>query len=236
MPTLVANNLGKEFATAHDPLVVFQDVSFTLEAGESMAIVGPSGSGKSTLLHLLGTLDRPSSGTLLVDEVDPFQLGPTELAQFRNQQLGFVFQEHYLLPQLTLEENVLLPALAFSANVSRERKEHAVHLMDRVGLSDRRHHRPAELSGGERQRAAIARALVMQPKILLADEPTGNLDQQNAMAIAGMLADLSAHDSGASQVLVLVTHNPDVADCLGRTMKMANHRLASCDTLRGENA
>ena len=225
MPTLVANALSKEFAGVDGPLGVFRDVSISLEPGESLAIVGPSGSGKSTLLHLLGTLDRPTSGSLILNDIDPFELDAVALARFRNQHLGFVFQEHYLLPQLTLEENVLLPTLAFQGNVAQEQQQRAAHLIDRVGLSDRRGHRPAQLSGGERQRAAIARAMIMRPKILLADEPTGNLDQENAMATAEMLAELSNDDSDEQQVLVLVTHNPEVARCLGRTMMMANHQL-----------
>jgi lipoprotein-releasing system ATP-binding protein len=188
---------------------VLSEVSFELPAGAAAAVTGPSGSGKSSLLYILGGLEAPTSGSVTLYGTNPFGLGPGDLAAFRNRQVGFVFQDHCLLPQCTVLENVLVPTLvAPEANADLAR---ARELIDRVGLADRIDHRPAELSGGERQRVAIARALVRQPRLLLCDEPTGNLDHAAADNVAGILLDL--HRAGET-ILVVVTHSADLASRL----------------------
>ncbi|MCA9239055.1 MAG: ABC transporter ATP-binding protein, partial [Planctomycetales bacterium] len=174
MASLVVEHLTKSYPTPSGELAVLREASFELAGGESLAIVGPSGSGKSTLLAILGALEPPSSGRVLLAGQDPFALDQQSLPAFRGQHIGFVFQEHYLLPQCTVLENVLTPHLAVGAAGPEEQRA-ARALLDRVGLADRLTHRPAELSGGERQRVAIARALVRRPTLVLADEPTGNL-------------------------------------------------------------
>jgi len=208
MSGLVVSNVSKQFPTRGEPLTVLRDVSLACQAGENVAILGPSGSGKSTLLHILGTLDRPTAGSVTLDGEDPFQLGEAELARFRNRHVGFVFQDHHLLPQLTVLENVLIPTLAEGrpdeALVARARD-----LLARVGLSERLEHRPAELSGGERQRVGVARALIRQPKLVLADEPTGNLDRTNALAVGRLLVDLQREERA---ILVAVTHSAELAN------------------------
>ena len=217
MASLRVNELQKSFPTPTDPLVVLNGVSFELDAGESLAVVGPSGSGKSTLLHIVGTLDTPTAGTVSLGDTDPFQLPPKELAAFRNDQIGFVFQEHHLLPQLSVRENVLLPVLAHH-NVAEEHQQRASELIERVGLANRATHRPAELSGGERQRVAVARALLMQPRLILADEPTGNLDEANAIRIVELLGELQ--QSLPETMLIVVTHSPHIANHMQRQMAM----------------
>ncbi|SVE32945.1 uncharacterized protein METZ01_LOCUS485799, partial [marine metagenome] len=188
---LTARRLGKVFGPQDAPLEILRDVNFEVPAGQSLAITGPSGSGKSTLLHILGSLDTPSSGGVEIDSIDPFALPELELARFRNTVVGFVFQDHHLLPQHSLLENVLIPALAFGrpepAVVVRARG-----LLDRVGLSHRLDHRPGQLSGGECQRTALARGLLHQPKLLLCDEPTGSLDRRTAQSVADLLFELHA--------------------------------------------
>jgi len=181
-------------------------VSLTLAPGQSLCIMGPSGSGKSTLLYILGTLEPPTSGTITLDGCDPFRLPEPKLAAFRNRQVGFVFQDHCLLPQCSVLENVLAPTL-----VAKNRDglgERARELLQKVGLAERLDHRPAELSGGEKQRVALARALILKPALLLCDEPTGNLDAESAGTVASMLLDL--HDREKT-ILVLVTHSADLA-------------------------
>jgi lipoprotein-releasing system ATP-binding protein len=206
---LAVDNLSKEYATPTEPLVVLRNVSFTLASGEALAIMGPSGSGKSSLLYILGALETPTSGSVRVDGEDPFSLGAKALAAFRNRKVGFIFQDHHLLPQCTALENVLIPTLAAgSRQRPEEAEERARRLLDRVGLSARAAHRPAELSGGERQRVAIARALVQRPPLLLADEPTGNLDRKTADSIAELLLELQREEGS---VMALVTHNADLA-------------------------
>ena len=210
MSGLVVTNVTKQFPTRGEPLTVLRGVSLACQPGENVAILGPSGSGKSTLLHILGTLDRPTTGTLTLDGEDPFQLSDADVAGFRNRRVGFVFQDHHLLPQLSVLENVLIPALAEGrpdeATVAR-----AKDLLARVGLSERLDHRPAELSGGERQRVGVARALIRQPKLVLADEPTGNLDRTNALAIGRLLVELQREEQA---MLVVVTHSADLAQLL----------------------
>jgi lipoprotein-releasing system ATP-binding protein len=183
--------------------------------------MGPSGSGKSTLLHILGTLDRPTSGSVRLDGKDPFILSEPELADFRNRRIGFVFQDHHLLPQCSVLENVLIPTL-----IGPDKRDDAVNwaseLLSRVGLSGRLDHRPAELSGGERQRVAVARALIRHPLLLLADEPTGNLDRHTAQAIGQLLLELHRQEE---TVLVVVTHSLELARNFPRRMEMADGAL-----------
>ncbi len=219
--TLRAVNLCKEYRTRGGPLVVLRDVSLELSRGEALAVMGPSGSGKSTLLHILGTLEPPTSGTLALEGESPLSLPEPRLAEFRNRRIGFVFQDHHLLPQCSALENVLIPTLVDpSANAERERR--ARQLLEAVGLSGRLEHRPAELSGGERQRVAVARALVNRPVLLLADEPTGNLDRHSAQAVGGLLLELSRQEQA---ILVMVTHSPELAGQLPRRMEMTDGTL-----------
>ena len=208
MPSLIAQNISKQYpSTSGPPLEIFSDVSLTLTTGENLAIVGPSGSGKSTLLAILGSLDRPTAGRVTLDEVDPNELSEKALAQFRGRQIGFVFQDHHLLPQCTVIENVLVPFLA-DGRAGPEQVAVAERLLERVGLSERSLHRPAQLSGGEQQRVAIARALVRQPTLLLADEPTGNLDQATATDVMQLLIELQQE---RQSIMVAVTHSEALA-------------------------
>lgn len=222
MSQLVAQNLNKSYPTPTEPLVVLKDLSLELAGGESLAVVGPSGCGKSTLLHVLGTLDTPSAGSVALDGVDPFSLDERGLARFRNDHIGFVFQDHHLLPQLTVLENVLLPVLA-REKVLAQHEQAACELITRVGLEERVDHRPAELSGGERQRAAVARALVRKPSLVLADEPTGNLDTENAQHIVDLLTEM--HTGHASPILIVVTHSADVAARMARRVQLKKGQL-----------
>ena len=199
-------NLSKDYPTPRGPLAVLSRISFGLSLGDAVAIMGPSGSGKSTLLHIIGALDTPSSGTVTLDSVSPFELDEKQLAAFRNEKVGFVFQDHCLLPQCSVLENVLTPTLvARSANNTAER---ARALLDQVGLTDRLDHRPAELSGGEKQRVALARSLINEPTLLLCDEPTGNLDARSADVVASLLLELHSRQK---TILVVVTHSADLA-------------------------
>lgn len=218
---LRVRNLSKEFATPAEPLVVLQEIDFDLGKGESLAILGPSGSGKSTLLHLIGTLDKPTSGTIELGGVDPFSLEERKLADYRNHQIGFVFQEHYLLQQCTLFENILLPTLA-TGNPAEADKARAHDLLNRVGLANRKQHHPAECSGGERQRAALARGLIMRPRLLLADEPTGNLDRQTADQVAELMLEVQSEEK---TILLLATHSQPLAEKMRRTAELVDGRL-----------
>jgi lipoprotein-releasing system ATP-binding protein len=199
-------DIHMEYPTPTEPLVVLAGVSLELSAGDSATIMGPSGSGKSTLLNVVGTLEPPTSGTVSIDGADPYALGERELASFRNRRIGFVFQEHHLLPQCSALENVLLPTLAGRFNDDAESRAEA--LLDRVGLSDRLGHRPAELSGGQRQRVAIARALINAPAVVLADEPTGDLDRAAARQVADLLMELHREQR---TILIIVTHDESLA-------------------------
>lgn len=189
--SLIVSDVRKEYPTRSGSLAVLGGVNLTLNHGEAVAVMGPSGSGKSTLLHILGTLDRPTGGTVSLDGVDPFALKPGELAAFRNRRIGFVFQDHHLLPQASVLENVLVPTFVNKSLNKREAEAYARELLTRVGLSDRLTHRPAELSGGERQRVAVARALVNRPKLILADEPTAALDANSGAAVVTLLQHLA---------------------------------------------
>jgi lipoprotein-releasing system ATP-binding protein len=221
--SLVVEALGKEYPTRNGPLVVLRGIDLRLERGESLAVTGPSGSGKSTLLHVLGTLDRPSRGHVQLDNQNPFTLPEPELARFRNHKIGFVFQDHHLLPQCSVLENVLIPTLV-ADGPAKPVEDWAKTLLDRVGLTGRLNHRPAELSGGERQRVAVARALVLKPVLLLADEPTGNLDRTTAKAVGELLLDLHKQEQ---TMLVVVTHSADLAGLFPRRLEMNEGRLNS---------
>jgi lipoprotein-releasing system ATP-binding protein len=188
-------------------LTVLSDVSFTLSPGDAAAITGPSGSGKSSLLYMLGALEPPSQGTITLDGQNPFELGAAALADFRNTSIGFVFQDHCLLPQCSVLENVLVPTLV-AKDGNDEAPARARACLEQVGLGARLDHRPGELSGGEKQRAAIARALVRQPRLVLCDEPTGNLDQASASTVASVLLDLHARQRN---ILIVVTHSERLA-------------------------
>jgi lipoprotein-releasing system ATP-binding protein len=198
--------LNKDYPTPRGALLVLSGISFRLSRGDALAVVGPSGSGKSTLLHILGALDTPSSGSVTLDGASPFELEEKQLAAFRNEKVGFVFQDHCLLPQCSALENVLTPTLVSRSN--SDRTERARMLLDQVGLSERLDHRPAELSGGEKQRVALARALINEPVLLLCDEPTGNLDRKSADSVASLLLDLHARQKS---ILVVVTHSAELA-------------------------
>ncbi len=204
---------------------VFAGLNFELAEGESAAIVGPSGCGKSTLLNVVGALDKPSGGEITVDGLEVAKLTPEEAATFRNQTVGFIFQAHHLLPQCTVLENVMVPALAghgdLSGHALRERTE---SLLEEVGLTHRLHHRPAEISGGERQRAAVARALVNEPKLLLADEPTGALDQANTDKLAELLVELNTKHN---LTLLTVTHSTEVATRMAATYRLDANGLTT---------
>jgi lipoprotein-releasing system ATP-binding protein len=220
--SLVVDNVSKEYATRGAPLAVLRGVSLTLDRGDAVAVMGPSGSGKSTLLHILGTLDRPTSGKVSLDGTDPFALPESQLAAFRNRRIGFVFQDHHLLPQCSVLENVLVPTLVSRTTNAAETEAYARQLLERVGLGGRLDHRPAELSGGERQRVAVARALVLKPTLLLADEPTGNLDRTNAQSVGEMLLELHMQER---TVLVVVTHSADLAKLFPRRLEMNDGAL-----------
>jgi lipoprotein-releasing system ATP-binding protein len=199
-------NVAKEYSTPRGPLEVLSGVSLRLSRGEAAAIMGPSGSGKSTLLHILGALDPPTSGSVRLDGADPFDLDEKALAEFRNQNIGFVFQDHCLLPQCSVLENVLVPSLVNHGGDQHFERAHA--LLEQMGLTERIDHRPAELSGGEKQRVALARALINQPPLLLCDEPTGNLDRKSAESVASLLLDLHQRQK---TILVVVTHSAELA-------------------------
>jgi len=220
--TLKVDSLGKEFPTRSGPLVVLRDVSLALARGDAVAIMGPSGSGKSTLLNVLGTLEPPTRGGVAIGGADPFALPERDLARFRNEQIGFVFQDHHLLPQCSALENVLIPTLPSRREddvVARARE-----LLDRVGLADRMDHRPAELSGGQKQRVALARALINRPTLLLADEPTGNLDHKTADAVAALL---SALHRDQATTLVVATHSPMLAERFDRRHELVDGSLSA---------
>ena len=217
---LEVTDLAKSYSTPRGPLDILSDLSLSLRPGDAASIVGPSGSGKSTLLYILGALEPPSSGTVTLDGVDPFTLPPAELAAYRNRRVGFVFQDHLLLPQCTVLENVLIPTLV--GDTDADAPGRARELLERVGLADRLEHRPAELSGGERQRVALARALVRQPPLLLCDEPTGNVDHAAGEMVATMIFDLHQRQK---TVLVVVTHNTGLAARCPIRFELVGQRL-----------
>lgn len=208
--------VGREYDAPGERLAILKDIDLIIEAGESIAIVGASGSGKSTLLHLLGALDTPSCGSLHFEGRDLAGLSPEQKARLRNRELGFVFQFHHLLPEFSTLENVAMQALIAGMNRA-ESLERARVALATVGLGSREDHKVTTLSGGERQRAAIARAILLRPKVLLADEPTGNLDERSGELVGNLLLDLN-RDLGMT--LVVVTHNPALADLMGRRLEL----------------
>ena len=223
---LQVSNVSKHYSTPRGPLVVLSDVTFALAPGEAAVVTGPSGSGKSSLLHVLGALDPPSSGTVTLDGRNAFTLPPKAMAEFRNTEVGFVFQDHCLLPQCSVLENVLVPTLVASNGAGGvDDRSHARHLIEQVGLADRVDHRPGELSGGEKQRVAIARALIRQPRLVLCDEPTGNLDQQSASVVASLLLDLHRRQQN---ILVVVTHSERLAAQFPIRFELTDRKLVRC--------
>jgi lipoprotein-releasing system ATP-binding protein len=239
-PLLKLTKITKRYDSPRggEGLAILNDISLEVEAGESLAIMGPSGSGKSTLLQIIGTLDRPTSGEVLLAGRDLNRLNEREIADVRNCDLGFVFQAHYLLPQCTVLENVLVPTLAQptsaaarqqteQANTARPKtlekvEVRASRLLNRVGLAERLHHRPGELSGGERQRVAVVRALINQPNLLLADEPTGSLDHASAQQLGELLRELNREEGVA---LIVVTHARELAERMGKVWQLKDGRL-----------
>jgi lipoprotein-releasing system ATP-binding protein len=221
---LIVRDLSKSYPTPRGDLPVLSGISLALNRGDGVAIMGPSGSGKSTLLYILGALDRPTAGTVTLDGQDPHALDERAQAVFRNRQVGFVFQDHSLLPQCSVLENVLTPTLAAPAGdgSARDDRAKAERILAQVGLSDRLEHRPGELSGGEKQRAAVARALIRDPMLILCDEPTGNLDRASADAVATLLLDLHA---ARKTILVVVTHSPILAERFPVRYEMVNGTL-----------
>jgi lipoprotein-releasing system ATP-binding protein len=217
-------DVGKGFAKGNAWLDVLRGVTLEVSGGEMLAVVGPSGSGKSTLLYLIGALERPDRGTIRFHGRDVFQLSEQEQAEYRNRHVGFVFQFHHLLPELTALENVMLPGL-MARRVRREVVAEATLLLTMMGLAERMEHRPGELSGGEQQRVAIARALMNHPDLVLADEPTGNLDRQSGEAIQGLLRSLNQE---RKQTFIVVTHNEGFAKALDRTVRLIDGELFPC--------
>jgi len=221
--TLEVRQLNKAYSTTDGPLSILRGLDLTMQRGEALAITGPSGSGKSTLLYILGVLDSPTSGGVTLDGHDPFALSEARQAEFRNRQIGFIFQDHHLLPQCSVLENVLIPSLpGQGANSTTEAR--ARELLDRVGLASRIAHRPAQLSGGERQRVAVCRALINQPTLLLADEPTGNLDRATAESVGTLLLDLNRE---FNTLLVCVTHSIELADRFPKHLELRDGSLES---------
>jgi lipoprotein-releasing system ATP-binding protein len=221
MTKLDVQHVTKSFPTPAEPLQVLRDVTFEVSGGQSLAIVGPSGSGKSTLLQILGTLDRPDGGSITLDGDDPFVLNETELAHWRNRRVGFIFQDHHLLPQLSVIENVLVPTLA-TGKANDQLIGRAAELVDAVGLGNRKTHLPSELSGGERERVAIARALLMSPAIVLADEPTGNLDRKTAESVTEVLKGLQQENDA---ILICVTHSDSLAAAMDQRSELVDGEL-----------
>ncbi len=217
---LKVENVSKEYPTPRGPLKIVSDVSLSLARGDALSIMGPSGSGKSTLLYMMGALEPPTSGTVTLNGKNPFQLKEKELAAFRNQEIGFIFQDHCLLPQCSVIENVLTPTMISSKD--GHDSERARLLLTEVGLKERLEHRPAELSGGEKQRVALARALVMKPQLLLCDEPTGNLDHQAADVVASLLLELHQQQE---TILVVVTHNAELASRFPLRYELTDQQL-----------
>ena len=223
-PLLQLENISREFPSAEngEPLRVLRGLSLEIGPGESIAIVGPSGCGKSTLLNIIGTLDQPTTGKVTLDSQDLNTLDGNALAMLRNREIGFIFQSHHLLPQCTVMENVLVPTLAHGQATAAD-EERGWRLLERVDLGDRLAHLPGQLSGGERQRVAVVRALINQPKLLLADEPTGALDQATADKLGQLLVELNQEEN---VTLITVTHSADLANRMARTLELLDGQLA----------
>lgn len=221
-PLVKLTDVSKSFAAGDSTVSVLRGASLSVGAGESVAIVGPSGSGKSTVLNLIGTLDRPDAGSITIGGTDITRLSAQELARIRNERIGFIFQSHHLLPHCTVMENVLVPALALVDRVPDEALARARQLLDRVGLWHRLDYLPGRLSGGERQRAAVVRALINRPSLLLADEPTGALDRKSATEIGELLVGLNLEQK---LTLIVVTHSRELAALMSRTVEMRDGAL-----------
>ena len=217
---LEISRLSKDYPTPRGPLHLLENVSLSLARGEAAAVMGPSGSGKSTLLYILGTLEPPTAGEVALEGRRPFQLAERDLARFRNRHIGFIFQDHCLLPQCSVLENVLAPTLI--EKTTEDYRQRALELLEQVGLEDRMDHRPAELSGGEKQRAAMARAMIRNPSLLLCDEPTGNLDSRSAASVADLLVE--QHRQHGS-ILLVVTHSPTLAARFPVQYRLADRQL-----------
>jgi lipoprotein-releasing system ATP-binding protein len=218
---IAIRNLYKSYHNSGADIEILKDVSFDIEYGETISITGASGIGKSTFLHILGTLDRPDSGGVFFNEADVFSYDNVKLAGFRNRSIGFVFQFHHLLPEFNTLENTMMPAL-INGQEKQKARIAAEEILIRVGLENRLFHNVAKLSGGEQQRVALARALILKPFILLADEPTGNLDKRNSEQIHHLLLGLNQE---LNMTLVVVTHNPDLASCMSRTVTIIDGKL-----------
>ena len=217
---LEISEVSKVYSTPRGPLTVLSGISLSLQRGEAAAIMGPSGSGKSTLLYIAGALEPPTAGSVTLDGADPYRLPEPELAAFRNRMIGFIFQDHCLLPQCSVLENVLLPTLV--AEDRADYPKRARELLEQVALADRLDHRPSELSGGERQRVALARALICRPHLLLCDEPTGNLDEASAEVVASLLLELHAL---RETMLIVVTHSSALAGRFPRRYELRHANL-----------
>ncbi len=217
---LQVTGLVKEYPTPRGTISILEDLSLSLSRGDAAAIMGPSGSGKSTLLYIIGALDQPTAGSVTLDGRNPFALTERELAAFRNKEIGFIFQDHCLLPQCSVLENVLTPTLVAETNGNYTERARA--LLDQVGLSERIEHRPGELSGGEKQRVALARALIRKPLLLLCDEPTGNLDHASADRVASLLLELHKKQE---TILIVVTHSAELAARFSKRFELVDKRL-----------
>lgn len=217
-PLIQLTGVSKTFGSGANRVEVLKSIDLTIQAGDTVSIMGPSGCGKSTLLNLIGALDTPSGGEIRIDGAGLQSMSENELSAFRNRKMGFIFQNHHLLPQLSALENTLLPALASANAPSEKLRDRAMSLIKRVGLESRMHARPAQLSGGEKQRVAVARALVLSPEILLADEPTGALDQKTAESLADLLMELNREEKVA---LVTVTHSAELGSRMNRQIKLS---------------
>lgn len=218
-----ADNISKVFSNNGAEVVALDGVNLVIEHGETVGIIGVSGSGKSTLLHILGALDRPTSGTIHLDNTDLFKYSDEKLSDIRNREIGFVFQFHYLLPEFTALENVMLPCL-INRSGKKEARNRAEEILNKVGLADRIHHKPGELSGGEQQRVSVARAVVQKPSIILADEPTGNLDLKTGLSIIDLFLKLNDEDD---ITLVIVTHDHNIANKMSRTITLSDGKIVN---------
>jgi len=221
--------LSKYYHSQGNQIDILQDVTFNIKKGETIAIVGASGIGKSTLLNIIGTLDRPSEGEIYIQGENVFSLSETKIASFRNKSIGFVFQFHHLLPEFNALENVMIPLLIDGIS-KRKAKTQGIELLEKVGLKDRLLHRTGELSGGEQQRVAVARALIHHPELLLADEPTGNLDRKNSEQVHDLLMKLNQE---YNMTMLVVTHNKALADCMARRITLHEKTLVDVDKYEG---
>ncbi len=219
---LEVKNLKKQYFSKESQITVFENISFSLNQGDFVTLMGPSGIGKSTLLNILGTLDRPDAGEIFYNGVNPFDLSNAEKARFRNEEIGFVFQFHHLLSEFTALENVLLPSMVYK-NKSDDSEDRAKEILEKVGMGHRMTHKPSEMSGGERQRIAVARALINNPKVILADEPSGNLDLKNSKNLVDLLLKLN-QDFG--NTFIIATHNPEIAQRTEKVLRMDERKLS----------